>query len=490
MSTIKQTHLNGIHVDAYWDNDGVVDVLTHLVLWEGSSPQPVLCVRELPGHGLTRFAVTANDDIPAHLKRSSLLNVRAEVQYDDAAQGAVSAVAIYQGGGAPVLSLGNLSAQYKFAREETQVAEFGVCAITIDLPAWVNEGLEHDEEEALKDALLAIPGVSGVTLYAGGTLDLDDPAKLRDVQRTAEGICRAHAKNPPAVVREALPFMMFVDGKSKVCDGITGVELGERWTGICTAAEDVKALWYLGWEDGERSFTRLKATTREQALEEIRYLAVNQGAEREPTAQTPVAGGLAAVHFEFLQWFKQCALFPGDLERELSFLGADPSDALLVSRSEAVKRGDVVALLAEYGDVVAADGRPVLAALVSRYWERYQHLRQNAQPGKPLAAGEPQACEPQWRYGANKGSVYMYPEQGGVSAGYQWVATTNPEMVGLPEDQEAMERHAERLAACANACRGMGDPEVEVSALLQAAREQDVALETNSHEPSVTPGLG
>lgn len=476
MSTIKKTYLNGIHVDAYWDNDGVVDVLTHLVLWEGSSPQPVLCVRELPGHGLTRFAVTANDDIPAHLKRSSLLNVRAEVQYDDAAQGAVSAVAIYQGGGAPVLSLGNLSAQY-IAREVTQVAEFGVCAITIDLPAWVNEGLEYEEEEALKDALLGIPGAVGVTLYAGGTLEIDEPGRLRDVQRMAESVCRAHAKNPPAVVREALPFMMFVDGMSKVCDGLTGVELDSNWSGICTSAEDVKSLWHLGWDGDERSFTKLRSTTREAALQELR--------ERSVASTTPESAGLSAVHFEFLHWFKQCALFPGDLESELIELGAERGMAFLIARCDAVKKSDVVGLMADYGDEVAADGKPLLASLVSSYWNKFQQLRQNAQPGETISA-EPPAREREWRYGANKGSVYMYPEEGGVSAGYQWVATTNPEMVGLPEDQEAMERHADRLAACANACRGMDDPVAEVSALQQVHDLATNALQrgnADEHEP-------
>ena len=105
---------------------------------------------------------------------------------------------------------------------------------------------------------------------------------------------------------------------------------------------------------------------------------------------------------------------------------------------------------------------------------RLQQLRQlsaglHKEASPAVTAPAQSTGGPEWRYGANKGSVYMYPEEGGVGAGYQWVATTNPEMVGLPENQEAMESHAERLAACANACRGMDDPVAEVSALRQAA---------------------
>lgn len=85
-----------------------------------------------------------------------------------------------------------------------------------------------------------------------------------------------------------------------------------------------------------------------------------------------------------------------------------------------------------------------------------------------------------WRFAAQKGSLYMFPEAGGVSAGYEWLGTTDPEVVGLPESQSSMETLATRFAACANACRGMADPGTEISQLkdeLLSARKSLASME-------------
>ncbi|SFF33757.1 hypothetical protein [Paracidovorax wautersii] len=185
--------------------------------------------------------------------------------------------------------------------------DFAVEAISIGIPAWANHGLDLEQEERLKDALLRIPGVSGVTLYAGGTLEISEAVRLAEIQRKATEVCRVHALNPPPL-------------------------------------------------------------------------------------------------------------------RNVS--------------EEAV-----------------------------------------------------------WRFGATKGSIYMYPADGGVQAGYKWVATTDPELVGLPEDQEAMEAMARQLADSANACLGMKDPVAEVAQLRVASQraagaEMDGAQRDRSAAASSEPGLG
>lgn len=72
------THANlegGVQVDVYLRHEKPVAV----VLWRGNEPQPYAAFKDSDDGRLTRFAVTANDDVPKHDRHERHLNVQAEV---------------------------------------------------------------------------------------------------------------------------------------------------------------------------------------------------------------------------------------------------------------------------------------------------------------------------------------------------------------------------------------------------------------------------
>lgn len=88
------THANlegGVQADVYLRHEKPVAV----VLWRGNEPQPYAAFKDSDDGRLTRFAVTANDDVPKHDRRESHLNVQAEV-FTSPQNEAVRGVALYK----------------------------------------------------------------------------------------------------------------------------------------------------------------------------------------------------------------------------------------------------------------------------------------------------------------------------------------------------------------------------------------------------------
>lgn len=88
------THANlegGVQADVYLRHEKPVAV----VLWRGNEPQPYVAFKDSDDGRLTRFAVTANDDVPKHDRRESHLNVQAEV-FTSPQNEAVRGVALYK----------------------------------------------------------------------------------------------------------------------------------------------------------------------------------------------------------------------------------------------------------------------------------------------------------------------------------------------------------------------------------------------------------
>lgn len=78
-----------------------------------------------------------------------------------------------------------------------------------------------------------------------------------------------HAGQPDTNPSQALPFMTAVGGHVLIHVANSGALLPDAWTGLCVEARDENTFWYIGQEDGERSFTRLKAKTVEAAKVEF-----------------------------------------------------------------------------------------------------------------------------------------------------------------------------------------------------------------------------
>jgi hypothetical protein len=89
-----------------------------------------------------------------------------------------------------------------------------------------------------------------------------------------EGACRQAARseapwisNVPGDLPQAqsnlteTPFMTTVGGHVLIHDGVTAAPLAETWTGVCCDSS-VKSFWYIGREQNERSFNKLKARPR------------------------------------------------------------------------------------------------------------------------------------------------------------------------------------------------------------------------------------
>jgi hypothetical protein len=258
-------------------------------------------------------------------------------------------------------------------------------------------------------------------------------------------------KKAPAAVE--LPFLMREGEQYKVFAGGSGEALGSDWTGVCCDVSDVNSLWYVGRSDGERSFTKLQAKNLQEAnLESAKV--------RESEAQEPAAPArLTPAHFDFLHWFNNTQFFRDDLVKDLVEAGEDELSAIVSASMAAVKSADVVRFVQEY-----AGNREVLQKFIQSEFDAY--CRISKQPAAaPTVREDALRADPEMLFGHNKGSVYRYPAVGGVAAGYEWWATTDPELVGMPEDQDARDRRGARLALCADACRAFPDPAAEIGKL-------------------------
>ncbi|WP_143038378.1 hypothetical protein [Pseudomonas saponiphila] len=69
-----------------------------------------------------------------------------------------------------------------------------------------------------------------------------------------------------------LPFFYFKDGVLQLCEHHGMSMLPADWEGLISGPNGVKDLWYLGMELGERTFNKLRATTKEAAIAEIQAL--------------------------------------------------------------------------------------------------------------------------------------------------------------------------------------------------------------------------
>lgn len=78
--------------------------------------------------------------------------------------------------------------------------------------------------------------------------------------------------------------------------------------------------------------------------------------------------------FEFLSWLSLTGLFPGDLRKELLDLGVDSGLVFLIVHSEAVKRGDIIALYRNYGRVVESDSFDWFMTWIKHNRQRYDTL--------------------------------------------------------------------------------------------------------------------
>lgn len=72
---------------------------------------------------------------------------------------------------------------------------------------------------------------------------------------------------------QSLPFFFIEAGKSVVYSPDGQQKLPDDWTGLLCEGGNVKNLWFFGREDGERSFSKLMASTKSDALAEIQSLA-------------------------------------------------------------------------------------------------------------------------------------------------------------------------------------------------------------------------
>lgn len=90
MSAEKRVE-DGMQVDVYVRNDKPVAI----VMWKGSDNEPFMALRDSGLSGLTRFALLSNDDVPAHDRRDSHLNVRVDLSVDG---DLVSGVVVHEAG--------------------------------------------------------------------------------------------------------------------------------------------------------------------------------------------------------------------------------------------------------------------------------------------------------------------------------------------------------------------------------------------------------
>lgn len=349
--------------------------------------------------------------------------------------------------------------------------DFAISGYRVEVPEWANAGLGRAHEDLLKDALLDLPGATSVTLHTGGWVDFEGEYTGATLAAMAvEKVCREHAVNPPAIELPTsagpgargvveLPFLISEDGKTVVYSADGGTRLGDAWTGICCDASDVKSLWYIGRSHGERSFTKLQARTLAEANLESAKVRESEAQEPAPLAR------LTPEHFEFLHWFNNTQFFRDNLVEGLVEAGENELSARFTSISGAAKSADVVRFVQEYA------GKPeALQKFIQKEFDDYCRIS-NRRAAAPKVPEEALQAEPDMLFGHNKGAVYRYPAVGGVAAGYEWWATTDQELIGMPEDQDARDRRGARLALCANACREFADPVAEIGKLRSMAAD-------------------
>lgn len=293
------------------------------------------------------------------------------------------------------------------------MSDFAISGYRVEVPEWANAGLGRAHEDLLKDALLDLPGATSVNLHTGGWVDFEGEYTGATLAAMAvEKVCREHAVNPPAI------------------DLVVSAGLNKLQPTTLTGAN-------------------------------LESAKVREGEAQEPA---PLAR-LTPEHFEFLHWFNNTQFFRDNLVEDLVAAGEDELSAIVTASSGAVKSADVVRFVQEYA------GKPeALQKFIQKEFKDYCRIS-NRPAAAPKVPEEALQAEPDMLFGHNKGAVYRYPAVGGVAAGYEWWATTDQELIGMPEDQEARDRRGARLALCANACREFADPVAEIGKLRSMAAD-------------------
>lgn len=94
--------------------------------------------------------------------------------------------------------------------------------------------------------------------------------------RTARGVTALGGPGPgvdeaPAIGENSLPFLMIAKGGHVgIYDRDDARLLPTNWTGLCTDVDDTLSFWHIGFEEEERSFTKLMARTHEAAVDECK----------------------------------------------------------------------------------------------------------------------------------------------------------------------------------------------------------------------------
>lgn len=108
--------------------------------------------------------------------------------------------------------------------------------------------------------MLQSPALKGYSVVA---VPQDELAKGMAVKSDALGPIGKAYINPA----RDLPFMTVVAGHVLIHEPDNGTPLPDDWTGLCVDGNDVHGFWYIGRDNGERSFSKLAA--REHAEAEI-----------------------------------------------------------------------------------------------------------------------------------------------------------------------------------------------------------------------------
>lgn len=83
---------------------------------------------------------------------------------------------------------------------------------------------------------------------------------------------------------QPIPFMTAVGGHVLIHHGQSGAPLADDWTGVCVDGDDTTKFWFIGSEDGERSYSRLQAKSLAEACSEVE----SRGLSSEKVAGTAV----------------------------------------------------------------------------------------------------------------------------------------------------------------------------------------------------------
>lgn len=113
--------LSDVQVDSYERGGHVVG----LVLWQGKSPEPFLCLKVSELGRMGRFALVSNDDVPEHDKHRALLFSRVVLRTaGEGPGGAIEGLEVYsEGKAAPAISLGMVDGLVEAQLPEERVYE-------------------------------------------------------------------------------------------------------------------------------------------------------------------------------------------------------------------------------------------------------------------------------------------------------------------------------------------------------------------------------